>query len=66
MKVTLNGKPYELDEGSSLADLVKNLDLEGKRFAIEINEDIVSRSRHAEHIIQANDQIEIVEAIGGG
>lgn len=66
MNFSLNGEAYSLPEGSTLSDLAKNLDLEGKRYAIEVNEDIISRSEHAQHIIQCNDNVEVVVAIGGG
>ena len=66
MNLSLNGSPYTLPEGSTLSDLSKALELEGKRFAIEVNEDIIPRSEHATHAINEGDNIEVVEAIGGG
>jgi len=37
-----------------------------QRIAVEINLNIIPRSQHAETILQADDQIELVRAIGGG
>jgi sulfur carrier protein len=37
-----------------------------KRVAVEINRDIVPRSRHATHRLCEGDRVEIVQAIGGG
>jgi sulfur carrier protein len=34
--------------------------------AVEINLDIVSRARHATHVINDGDRIEIVQFVGGG
>ncbi|WP_027848377.1 sulfur carrier protein ThiS [Marinospirillum minutulum] len=66
MQIRLNGQPYTLAESASIVDLLQQLDLTGKRLAVEINEEIIPKSRHAATLLQANDQVEIVHAIGGG
>jgi len=65
MQVLINGETDTLEDGSSLADLVNRLDIQGK-IAVEINGEIVPRSRFATHLLQEGDRIEIVRAIGGG
>lgn len=66
MDITLNGEKKSVEEGATLADLIAALGLEGKRFAVEVNLDIVPRSCLAEHILAEHDRVEIVQAIGGG
>ena len=66
MHILLNGEPREVADGATLAQLLETLGLENRRFAVEINEGLVPRSEHAAHALQANDRIEIVQAIGGG
>ena len=66
MQIQLNGEPYELPAGESVADLLVRLDLTGRRLAVELNRDIVPRSAHAEHRLQPGDRVEVVHAIGGG
>ena len=66
MIVSLNGEDKNLDEGLSLAELIEMLELTGKRLAVEINQEIVPKSQHAEYKIKSGDKIEIVHAIGGG
>jgi sulfur carrier protein len=66
MKISVNGQPLEIDEGLSVAGLIDLLNLSGKRVALEINKEIVSRSRFEIHHLQAEDRVEIVHAIGGG
>lgn len=66
MQIRLNGQPYSLAESASIVDLLTALDLLGKRLAVEVNEEIIPKSRHATRLLQANDQVEIVHAIGGG
>ena len=66
MQIQLNGERYELPEGVSVADLLLRLELTGRRLAVEVNRDIVSRSQHATTLLADGDQVEIVHAIGGG
>lgn len=66
MNITLNGDAFELEEGANLIDLIAHLDLVGKRFAIEVNEEIISRSKHSTFSISEGDCVEVVQAIGGG
>lgn len=66
MQIILNGKPAEVADRATVATLIDQLGLTGKRIAVEVNEEIVSRSAHTHHILQAGDRVEIVHAIGGG
>ena len=65
MEVTLNGDPCTIEQNITLAKLVSALNMEGK-FAIEINQHIIPRSEYSHTPIHPNDNIEIVQAIGGG
>ena len=64
--ITVNGAARPFDPGMSVADLVRDLALEGKRIAVELNGEIVPRSRYAETQLDAGDRLEIVGAVGGG
>ena len=64
--VTVNGEPREVPDGLTIATLVDELGFAGKRVAIELNGQIVPRSRHPETKVAPADQIEIVVAVGGG
>ena len=66
MNITLNGDAFELDEGAKIIDLIAHLDLADKRFAIEVNEEIISRSEHSNVTLSEGDHVEVVQAIGGG
>jgi sulfur carrier protein len=67
VSISLNGETYVCRSASPrVADLVRELALEGKRVAVERNGQIVPRSRHAETTISAGDRIEVVAAVGGG
>lgn len=66
MQIEINGETREIDEATTVGQLLEQLELVQKRVAVERNGAIVSRSRHATEILQDGDQIEIVHAIGGG
>jgi sulfur carrier protein len=66
MRIQLNGEFLEVRDGSSVADLLAQLELTGRRLAVELNQEIVPRSAHASTILQPEDQVEVVHAIGGG
>lgn len=66
MQVTINAETKELPEACSVAQMIELLSLQNKRLAVEINKELVPRSEFASHQIQEGDEIEIVQAIGGG
>ncbi|HTN30657.1 MAG TPA: sulfur carrier protein ThiS [Pseudomonas sp.] len=66
MRIHLNGEARDVHEGLSIAGLLAQLDLAGRRVAVELNLDIVPRSQHAETCLREGDRLEVVHAIGGG
>ena len=67
MQLTVNGTLRTFDRPVvTVADLVRELCLEGKRIAVERNGAIVPRSRYAETSVAPGDKLEIVGAVGGG
>jgi sulfur carrier protein len=66
MQVIVNGKPLAVSAGTSVADLLTQLSLAGKRVAVERNGEIVPRSQHAQALLADGDRLEIVVAVGGG
>lgn len=66
MHIQVNGSSTEVAQVFTAQQLVEQLELAGKRVALEVNGEIVPRSRYAEHALQDGDRVEIVHAIGGG
>jgi thiamine biosynthesis protein ThiS len=64
--VLVNGVDFALSAPCSVADLLAQLGMQGKRVAVSINRSVIPRSRHFEAPVQAGDRIEILEAVGGG
>jgi thiamine biosynthesis protein ThiS len=66
MQILLNGEPREIAPDATVEMLIAELDLGEKRFAVEINEELVPRSTFAARGLAKGDRVEIVTAIGGG
>ena len=69
MKLTINGESREFQDlpaPSSVAALLEALGLAGKRIAVEMNGEIVPKSRHGQTPVGEGDKFEIVVAVGGG
>ena len=66
MQITLNGEPREVADGLKMSELVEELALAGQRFAVEVNAELVPRSRFGEHRLSPNDKVEVIQAVGGG
>lgn len=67
LQITINGKPRVFEaEVYTVAQLIAELSLTGKRLAIERNGEIVPRSQFTETLLTHGDQLEIVGAVGGG
>jgi sulfur carrier protein len=66
MKIIVNGESKEIDENLSAQALLSTLNLAEKKLALEVNEEIVPKSKLSEYIIQPGDRVEIIHAIGGG
>jgi len=66
MNIVLNGEQHGFADAPTLRALIDQLELTGKRLAVEVNEEVVPRSLHAEYRLREGDRVEIVHAIGGG
>ena len=66
MNILLNGQQRSFDTPISIAQLLREMGLAERRVAVEVNHEIVPRSRHGGYQIRDNDRIEVVFAIGGG
>jgi sulfur carrier protein len=67
MNLKINGSIKSFDDTSmTIEELVIQLNLVGKRIAIEKNGMIISKSEFQNISLQDGDQLEIVGAVGGG
>ncbi|MDC0877448.1 sulfur carrier protein ThiS [Methylophilaceae bacterium] len=67
MKISINGKIENFDTDIlTFESLIKELNLAGKRFAIERNGEIIPKSCFADYQLSNGDKLEIIGAVGGG
>lgn len=66
MNIVLNGESRTLEREQTLRELLDAAGFGGKRVAVEVNRQIISRSAHGDYQVRNGDRIEIVHAIGGG
>jgi len=64
--VTVNGEATPVPPGCTIQGLLARLDLGQRRVAVALNHDVVPRGAYSATRIGAGDQIEILEAVGGG
>jgi sulfur carrier protein len=67
MKININGSIKEFKGKKITAEeLIIQLKLSGKRFAIEKNGEIISKNYFSSISFEDGDKIEIIGAVGGG
>ncbi len=66
MHLQINGQTREFPDGLTVAALLVQLDIKAPRVAVEVNAEVVIKSRHPQTTLQHGDQVEIVTFVGGG
>lgn len=66
MRILFNGQPKEVAEGTSVASLLQQLELQPRYVAVEVNLELVPRERHQDYILKQDDRLEVVTLVGGG
>ena len=64
--LTVNGKPQQAPEGTSLLGLLAVLELNPRSVVVEHNREIVRRLELDQHAVHEGDQVELVHFVGGG
>jgi sulfur carrier protein len=62
----VNGRPVELPDSATVTTLLRHLNTEDGRVAVERNEEVVPRREWPECRLSDGDRIEIVTFVGGG
>ncbi|MGQ0502590.1 MAG: sulfur carrier protein ThiS [Panacagrimonas sp.] len=66
VRLFVNGAPFDAPASTTVSALVAQLNPGARRYAVEVNGEIVPRSRHADALLGEGDRVEIVQAVGGG
>ena len=65
IQVHINQAPHDLPANATLADAVQCVGI-APPFAAAVNLQFVPKTQYASHVLQANDQIELIAPITGG
>jgi len=66
MNIILNGQNKKIDDNTNIEKLLISLNLDNKRLAVEVNQEIIPRADFDRFTLSELDKVEIVQAIGGG
>ena len=66
MTITLNGDKHELAAPMSVSALLRQLDIDARRVAVELNLAVVKKAAYDSSVINEGDEVEIVNFVGGG
>jgi len=66
MKIMLNGKKTEIDDGLKLTDLIAARGLEPERLVVEYNYNIAKREDWDNICLKESDNLEVLRFVGGG
>lgn len=66
MNVFINGEQRTFEAIPTLAALIEHLGMKADRVAVELNRDIVQRTKWSETPLKDGDKLEIVHFVGGG
>ncbi|MDP1679040.1 MAG: sulfur carrier protein ThiS [Candidatus Nitrotoga sp.] len=66
ISVSINGEVRQFDNPISVATLLEQMQLTGKRIALERNGEILPRGQFNQPLLADGDRLEIVVAVGGG
>lgn len=66
IEIVVNGEPRAISPGQNILQLLRDLQLDPARVAVELDRRIVKQPHWGETVLAAGAQIEIVQFVGGG
>jgi thiamine biosynthesis protein ThiS len=66
VKISVNGKPMEIEPGLTVEGLLSLLDVKREYTAVAVNREVTPKSTYATVILADGDKVEIVRPMGGG
>jgi sulfur carrier protein len=64
--IAFNGTEEQVDESTTILELLERSGVEPRFCAVELNLEILPRTHYATYRVQDGDQIEVVTLVGGG
>ncbi|MGA3095611.1 MAG: sulfur carrier protein ThiS [Bryobacteraceae bacterium] len=66
MEIVVNGEPRSTPEGQTILGLLRELQLDPTRVAVEMDRRIVKQPLWSATVLKAGARLEIVQFVGGG
>jgi thiamine biosynthesis protein ThiS len=66
MTIILNGDKHELAAPLSVSELLRQLEIDERRVAVELNLAVVKKTAYGSAVVKEGDEVEIVNFVGGG
>ena len=66
MNLVVNGERRTVGDGTTVSGLLRELGLDGRPCAVEINEELAPKREHNERTLSEGDTVEVVTLVGGG
>ncbi len=66
MLLNVNGRAREVPEGATVGELLNTLGVPREGTAVAVNRTVIPRRSHEIHSLNSADQVEIIQAVGGG
>lgn len=66
MTIQLNGEQHDIQDGMSVAGLLRHLEIRVDQVAVEVNREIMDKGGFEMRSLQEGDQVEVMSFIGGG
>ena len=66
MRITVNGKPREIDRETPLPAFLQAYGIDPRLVAVAINGDVIPKAEYDAARVRDGDEIEVVRMVGGG
>jgi thiamine biosynthesis protein ThiS len=66
IEITVNGESQTAPEGQTILGLIRQLELDPARVAVELERRIIKQPLWPETVLRTGAQLEIVQFVGGG
>jgi thiamine biosynthesis protein ThiS len=66
MRLTVNGELFETSKPATITELLRELQIEPGKVAVEVNLSIIRKADYATFKLHEGDKVEVVKFVGGG
>jgi sulfur carrier protein len=66
ISVSANGKPYQIEPGTTVARFIGQRELDPRYVVVELNGEPLAREKYEDLKLEDGDRLELVRAVAGG